>query len=56
MPTMAPTMVIQTKKKRAISSVQMLDGIRWVKREKICRLTGTISTATAATSRAHSSR
>ena len=56
MPTIAPIMIIQMKKKRAISSVQMYDGISAVKREKICRLTGTIRIATVATSSQLSSR
>ena len=56
MPTIAPIMIIQMKKKRAISSVQMYDGISAVKREKICRLTGTIRIATVATSSQFRSR
>ena len=53
---MAPIMIIQMKKKRAISSVQMYDGISAVMREKICRLTGTIRMARVATSSQFRSR
>ena len=45
-PIIAPSITIQMKRKRAISSVQIHAGISAVKREIICSVTGTTSSAT----------
>jgi hypothetical protein len=55
-PIIAPSMTIQMKRKRAISSVQIHAGIRAVKREIIWIVTGTISIPTLAPSSKLSSR
>ena len=56
-PTIAPSITIQMKRKRAISSVQIHAGISAVKREIICSVTGTDQNADAETiSRTLSSR
>ena len=55
-PTMAPSMTIQMKRKRAISSVQIQCGISSVKRAMICSVTGTMRIPTVAASSQSSSR
>ena len=55
-PMIAPSITIQMKRKRAISSVQIQAGMSWVKREIICSVTGTISIATLTPSSTLSSR
>ena len=47
---MAPSITIQMNRKRASSSVQMYAGSSGVKRAMTCIVTGTMSTATVATS------
>ena len=46
-PIIAPSITIQMKRKRAISSVQIQAGMSAVKREIICSVTGTTSIADA---------
>jgi hypothetical protein len=55
-PIIAPSITIQMKRKRAISSVQIQAGIRPVFREIIWIVTGTIKAATLAPSSTLSSR
>ena len=56
MPTIAPIMIIQMKRKRAISSVQIKVGTHGVCRDRIWIVTGTTRMATVTTSMALSSR
>ena len=55
-PIIAPSITIQMKRKRAISSVQIQAGISAVKREIICSVTGTTRMPTLAPSSTLSSR